>query len=107
MSEEALLAAALGCADEADFLAALRLLHGHGGCALRSLGLEVYIRNPALAYRALGVPGAVQRQRRLPGHRPRVGVEVGEERSRPCLLIGSEVTPAPQEVALGILGVES
>ena len=30
-SEEALLAAALGCADEADFLAALRRLHGHGG----------------------------------------------------------------------------
>ena len=30
-SEAALLAAALGCADEADFLAALRRSHGHGG----------------------------------------------------------------------------
>ena len=30
-SEEALLAAAFGCADEADFLAALRRSHGHGG----------------------------------------------------------------------------
>ncbi len=30
-TEEAVLAAALGCADEADFLAALRRSHGHGG----------------------------------------------------------------------------
>ena len=79
--------------------------HHRGGFRLRSLRLEVNIRNPSLAYRTLGVPGAVQRQRRLPGHRPRVGVEVGEELARPCLLGRSEITPVPQEVVLGMLGV--